>query len=96
MAKLFLEESYEPIEIELKTLKGESFVVKSNLLTIGDLDYIDSLQKDEKIPVGKQIKLMMVKIFGETEEFWEQFSLTLLTQLSLMVTEEIKKKANVT
>lgn len=92
MAKLFLEENYEAIEVELKDLEKKSYIVKGKNFTLGDVEYIENLNEDNKIKASEKIILILTRIFGEERDFWKKFSLNLLTDLTRLVTEEVKKK----
>jgi hypothetical protein len=95
MKKTF-EDNYNPIEIDIKNNKGELFELKSNMITLDEIDKISDIEKDKELkknPALQVIRIMQI-VFGKDEKFWKQFSVNLLTKLSVHTTEEIKKNNN--
>lgn len=92
MSKFFLEENYEATEVELKDTEGKSYIVKSKNMTLEDIEFIETISEDKAIKASKQITSILIRIFGKEENFWKKFSLNLLTDLTQLVTEEVKKK----
>ena len=101
MSKILLEEQHEPLEIDLKNRMGEIFTVYSNPITLGDLEEFENIGKKKYLKDGTESSVtrdltnMCIRIFGKDEEFWKQFSIKLLTDLIVKVTEDIKDKNNV-
>lgn len=94
MSKIFLEETHEPIEIELKDLDKNSYLIKSNKITLGDIEFIEDLNSNKELKESEKITSILIRVFGKEPDFWKKFSLELLLNLTNIVTGEIKKKQN--
>ena len=91
MSKLF-KESFIPISIEVENIKGEKFTLKTQFNDVSDTKKVESMIRNIDILQTEKIIEIMTTVFGETPEFFEQFSIQLLTDISKYIAEETKKK----
>jgi hypothetical protein len=86
-------ENYQPIEIELTNKDEESFIIKSKFLTSTENRAIEEILKDESKTWTDRCLDVMVIWFGNTKEFYEQFSMNLLSDIALYMKDiQTKKK----
>jgi hypothetical protein len=75
-------ENFEPIELELINKAGESFVIKSKFLTSAEANEVQKIMRDESVTLIDRCLKSMVIWFGENAEFYNQFSIELLTDVA--------------
>jgi hypothetical protein len=96
MAVKVFEEKHEPLELELRDINGKSHVVKTLLITSGDLNEIEliGLRKSKKKykTNTEQVHAMLMICCGKNQEFWSKFSINLLSDVVSYIIEENKKK----
>ena len=94
------EDRHEPLIIKVKNVKGEETTLRSNFLTAKELTEVEEIgyeavnreSKDpcERTQQGKLIKMMMI-FYGNSYDFWLQFSDELLGKLIDHIRNESKK-----
>jgi hypothetical protein len=92
MAKLF-EEKHEGICVTLKNKQGKSHDLETKVVTLEDYDEIARISKQtaEKFQTKHIFKILFI-LFGKDKDFFQQFSINLLTDLIIYLKEEIVKK----
>jgi hypothetical protein len=105
---LIFEDIYEPIKFQMKNFKGEIFDCQTQFRTMEDNIEMEKLTKIEYDEEGniktqdggineKTLK-MMVRMCGQTEEFWKQFSseaiINVINKVRELEKEKYKKKAD--
>lgn len=85
-------ENYDPIEIELIDLKKKSHKFKGVLINGTLMKKLVAIINNEEGDDFYKIFQPMILIFGQTEKFWEQFSIQLLREVIEYVTKEMSKK----
>lgn len=87
------EDKHEGIQYTLKTKQEEEFIIETLPITIDDYDKATKLnkkfQKEQKIEYMVE---MLQLIFGKDKEFWNMFSINLLVNLMMAVSEDLSKK----
>lgn len=86
------EDHYEPIEMTVKNIKGEEFLITSKFLSIDEFEKIEDLLKDPNLKESEKMRKMMVIKYGKNEAFWGQFSQKNLTKVNEYVAEQESKK----
>jgi hypothetical protein len=95
-------ENFTPIEIEVKNIKQESFVIKTIFMDSSTVEEVENMMKPKYDKEGKIIEeaantslvfKMLEKTFGKGEEFFKQFSFNLLGDIIKYVAEETKKNS---
>lgn len=106
MEVLIFEDIYEPIKFQMKNVKGEIFDCQTQFRSMEDNAEMEELTQieydDEGNLINKGINQktlkMMVKMCGQTEEFWKQFSsdaiIQVINKVRELEREKYKKKAD--
>jgi len=90
--KLFTD-NFEPIEVTLKDVDGNTHELKSVFMSADDIKQIEVLSKDKKIlEMDKSYKILN-RMFGKEESFFSKFSVALLVQVTKYVIDETKKNS---
>ena len=93
---LLFEDIYEPIKFQMKNIKGEIFDCQTQFRTLEDniaLEKLGKMELDENgnikngTSLNEQTIEMMVKLCGQTIEFWKQFSDWAVLQIIQKITE---------
>jgi hypothetical protein len=90
---IIFEDNYEPSEFKLINRNKQEFIIKTKLITAGDVKKIEQIGKSKKDYKTESDKIyaMLEIMFGENEKFFNQFSFNLLTKIVQAVTESLKK-----
>ena len=105
---LIFKDIYQPVKFKMINFKGEEFECQTQFRTMEDnieMEKLTRIEYDEegnvKIQDGsineKTLK-MMVRMCGQTEEFWRQFSssaiIDVINKIRELEKEKYKKKAD--
>lgn len=89
-------EKYTPEDIEINNLAGEKFVLKSKFLSSKQTRDVEKMMANDDMFNIDKIHKMMIMMFGKDTEFWAQFSMDLLADISKYMADKTKKNSEIT